>query len=131
MSNCVFTMHLPLHSPCLRCSHTMPKSSWCHAGFELASVATAAGTKDKNHTSLLCHALREVAQVCPDISQLPTQLLFVSKAADLMVCCSRHLPNSLVLSNVCNGIAQNMHIQKSSAIYSWFCLHKRRSCWSE
>ncbi|KAL3152099.1 hypothetical protein ABBQ32_001205 [Trebouxia sp. C0010 RCD-2024] len=63
----------------------MPKSSWCHAGFELASVATAAGTKDKNHTSLLCHALREVAQVCPDISQLPTQLLFVSKAADLMM----------------------------------------------
>ncbi|KAL3142738.1 hypothetical protein ABBQ38_003038 [Trebouxia sp. C0009 RCD-2024] len=52
-------------------------------GFELASVATAAGTKDKNHTSLLCHALREVARVCPDISHLPTQLLPVTKAADL------------------------------------------------
>ena len=76
----------------LCCSHAQLKGSWRDAGFELTSVATVAGTKDKNHTSLLCHALREVARVCPDISQLPTQLLPVSKAADLTVCCSCQLP---------------------------------------
>lgn len=109
-----------------------PRSSWCHVGFELASVATAAGTKDKNHTSLLCHALREVARVCPDISHLPTQLLPVTKAADLKVCAA-HATCLTVFCFLMSAMAlhRTCIFRSPSGVHSCSACTSATACWSE
>ena len=54
----------------------------------------AAGVKDRHNVPLLCHVVKEVAVRCPDVKQLPKQLLPVSKAAEVQVCSSSKLAYS-------------------------------------
>ena len=86
-------------------------------------MATAAGVKDKHQVALLIHVVKEVAGLCPDIKQLPEQLLLVSKAAEVQVCSSLKLAHNVACA--CPHAGSHIRIMRLyCAMICWATL-----CW--